>query len=119
MSKDSSIYAKTFSAGSPEAARAKVGKPNVPDFSWDPETGAPVLLPGETIVHEGQHNGLPIVLTNHARRIYLCSLDEYEDKVGIVSDRELYLHFYPQAAGPLPAAKAPEKAVQQVAKKGK
>lgn len=106
--KKSTVPAKTFSSGSPQALASKSGKPNVPDFSWDPETGKPVLAPGEEIVYEGEHNGLPIVITNCARRIYLCSLDEYEDAVDVVADREVHLHFYPQAAKPWPGGKKGE-----------
>lgn len=106
------IAAKTFSSGSQNALSSQSGKPNSPDFSFDPETGEPVLALGEEVIHRGEHNGLPIVITNHARRIYLCSLDQYEDKVGVVTDRALYLHFYPQAEdGPTQAkaASAPKK----------
>jgi len=75
-----------------------------------------VLLPGEEVIQKGEHNTLPVVITNHARRIYLCSLDEYEDKVTVVTDRALYLHFYPQAeSGPV---KGKGKA-ETPAKKGK
>ncbi len=73
------------------------GKPNVPCFDYD-EKGKPVLLDGEEVVAESEKQGVKILGTNRGRRIFLCSLDEFEDKFTVLNDRKLYELHYPVAA---------------------
>ena len=77
--------------------RPMKGKPNVPCFDYD-EKGKPVLLDGEDVVAKSEKEGVTILGTNRGRRIFMCSLDEFEAKFTVLNDRKLYELHYPVAA---------------------
>lgn len=73
--------------------------PNVlPCFDFDPATKQAILLPGEEVLVLTDKYGFPTTITSYGRKVFSCSLDEYEAKVGpLVYARALYEAAYPQA----------------------
>lgn len=77
-------------------------KPNVPCFAWKRGPGGkltPDLEPGEKILAEGTAaGGVPTVITSGGRKIFLCTIADYENKVAPLSRRALWEAWYPHAA---------------------
>jgi hypothetical protein len=59
-----------------------IGSPN---FDYNPATGQPNLRPGETVGSSGTRAGIVVFSTNQGRKIFACSMDEYEAFFGPIS----------------------------------
>lgn len=54
------------------------GKPKSPSFDYNSDTMAPNLLPSEYVVRQMDRQGVHVYMTNIGRKIFCCTLDEYE-----------------------------------------
>ena len=72
-------------------------KPNVPNFDYDPETMEP-LLDGEGILTDVEKKDVRIVVTTGGRKIFCCTIADYEEKFGeLPVQRDIYEAHYPHA----------------------
>lgn len=86
------------SAAAAPAVQTEAQPKPLPCFDFDPETKQAILLPGEEILVLSDKYGFPTTITSHGRKVFSCSLDEYEAKVGpLVFARAVYEAAYPQA----------------------
>ncbi len=74
--------------------------PNNPSFDWIVTDGekVPNFRKDEVVIRDGGAEGLQYVLTNFGRKIWLCTYDEYTQKLGAPGG-ELAAHkaHFPQA----------------------
>jgi hypothetical protein len=80
----------------------KFRRPSTPSFAWKKGPGGkliPDLADGETVLKEGEKNGVKIVVTSCGQKIYLCTIAEYEDKIcGLQPRPDAWRAWYPHAA---------------------
>ncbi len=91
---------KAPAAAKPEELRKVkrlAGRPNVPSFDFDPKTKKPNLAVGEEVLAEVKREGLTAVVTNAGRKIWLCSIPQYEKKIGPLTNRSLWEKHFPHA----------------------
>lgn len=74
------------------------GRPNVPCFDYNVETMKPNLVPGESVIAENVRDGVPIFVTSGGRKIFCCTIAEFEDKFyGLGAEKAVFKKFYPHA----------------------
>lgn len=73
------------------------GQPNIPSFDFDPKTKKPNLADGEEVLAEVEREGLKAVATNAGRKIWLCSIPQYEKKIATLTNRALWEKHFPHA----------------------
>ncbi len=86
-----------FAKKHPTLQDPNLTKPNSPAFDFDRKSGKPRLAAGETVIAEAKKHGISIAVTNHGRKIFSCSLDQYEAAFGQLPNRKLYERFFPDA----------------------
>lgn len=62
---------------------------NNPCFTYDPKTKAPTLAAGEKVIAAGDRHGVPTYVTDRGRKIYACTIAEYRDHFGPISNEHL------------------------------
>jgi hypothetical protein len=73
--------------------------PNIPCFDYDPKSKKPKLKNGEEIIAEREYAYGAVYVTNHGRKIFACSLEDYEEHVGpLTPNAEIFAKMYPHAA---------------------
>lgn len=80
-----------------KAIKEKAPRPNKPSFDFNPDTGKPNILPGEEVIIAKEKQGVPVYVTNQGRVIFVCSLDEFEEKFNPLLKRFVFEQYYPQA----------------------
>jgi len=82
----------------PHAPAKHASCPNIPSFDYDTKTGKPNLLPGEKIIEETKVHGIPLFITDGGRKIYISTIEQYEDKIAPLAKRLLWYRWFPHAA---------------------
>jgi hypothetical protein len=77
-------------------ADPNLAKPNNPCFDFDAKS-EPILAAGEKILADVTRDGIRVVVTNHGRKIFCCSLDQFEAKHGKLPNRPLFEKYFPNA----------------------
>ncbi len=81
-----------------EAATLGGLHPNVPSFDFDFKAKKPNLRDQEEVVVEVEKKGVKIFVTNMGRKIFGCTIADYEEKFTPLTNRQLWETHFPQAA---------------------
>jgi hypothetical protein len=90
--------ARTITSTPDIRAGASVSPPGNPSFDFDPKTKSPNLAKGEVVLVNGSRYGVALFVTNFGRKVFACSLSEYEKHFGSLPyARSLFEQWYPNA----------------------